>query len=416
MPKILISFLGTGSMKRPQNGDMSEGNEREYKTAKYHFRDGDEKEHTFVAAALAEHSKIDKVILIGTVHSMWEEVYRYFAEKNNKSIDGDAYYEISDYCSNSNHTSGLYIPHRELIEQAIGDNAKIVLIKYGITDEEIKENINIVLGLEEVLTTDDELIVDITHSFRSLPILLMNLLIYLQTVSRKRIKISHVYYGMLEVMRELEYAPVTELNNILEISKWVTGAYAFENFGNAYQIADLVESENKSVSEHLRRFSDLMNLNHLGLLQKEVNSLKSIRNIKYNSLVPSLIITPIVNSFITRFGNIKSHAVFQLQLAKWQYEHHNYTAAYISLIESIITYTCEVNKKSWEDYNVREEAKRALRDSKSTWKVDDQLTQIFREMNKVRNSLAHTLETSKSAQSMIGLLKENLQALGKTIK
>ena len=178
----------------------------------------------------------------------------------------------------------------------------------------------------------------------------------------------------------------------------------------------LVESENKSVSEHLRRFSDLMNLNHLGLLQKEVNSLKSIRNIKYNSLVPSLIITPIVNSFITRFGNIKSHAVFQLQLAKWQYEHHNYTAAYISLIESIITYICDVNGKDWDDYNMREEAKKALKSSKSTWKVDDQLTQIFREMNKVRNSLAHTLETNKSAQSMIGLLKENLQALGKTIK
>lgn len=48
----------------------------------------------------------------------------------------------------------------------------------------------------------------------------MNLLIYLQTVSRKWIKISHVYYGMLEV-RELGYAPVTELNNILEISKGV---------------------------------------------------------------------------------------------------------------------------------------------------------------------------------------------------
>ena len=67
---------------------------------------------------------------------------------------------------------------------------------------------------------------------------------------------------MVEVVREIKYAPVTELNNLLDINKWIIGAYAFENFGNAYQIADLIEDENKSVSERLNRFSDLMNLNH----------------------------------------------------------------------------------------------------------------------------------------------------------
>ena len=65
---------------------------------------------------------------------------------------------------------------------------------------------------------------------------------------------------------------------------------------------------------------------------------------------------------------------------------------------------------------MREDAKRALRDSKSVWKVDCQLTDIFRKMNKVRNSLAHSLETDKTAQEMIILLKDELQILENIIK
>lgn len=416
MSKILISFLGTGPIKNNSNDATQNSSEREYKTAKYHFKDGTEKENTFVAAALAEHSKVDKIILIGTVHSMREEVYRYFTEKKNKSIDEKVYYEIYDHSEKANHSSELYIPHKECIEQSIGDKAKIILIKYGITDEEIKENINTVLKLEEEMSENDELIVDITHSFRSLPIILMNLLIYLQSVSRKKINISHIYYGMVEVVREIKYAPVTELNNLLDINKWIIGAYAFENFGNAYQIADLIEDENKSVSERLRRFSDLMNLNHLGLLQKEVDNLKAIKNVQYKSLIPSLIITPIVDSFIKSFGNIKSHALFQLRLANWQYKHHNYATAYISLMESIITYVCESNGKLWEDKAIRDEAKKELGRNNSIWSIDAQLTKIFKDTRKIRNSLAHSIETDKNHTTMIKVLEDNLKIAATTIK
>ena len=416
MVKVLISFLGTGSLNKEPNNQIPNSSDRQYRTAKYHFSNNEESENTFVAAALAEHNNIDKVILIGTVHSMWEEVYRYFTEKNGKTLDEEVYFQILEYCENATHKSELTIPHKELIEQSIGSKAKIILIKYGINNEETQENINTVLGIEQELNERDEVIVDITHSFRSLPILIMNLLIYLQTVSKKKINISHVYYGMLEVNTELGHTPVTELSSMLDISKWITGAYAFENFGNAYQIADLIESENKEVSERLRRFSNLMNLNHLGLLKSEINNLKAIKNIKYRTLIPSLIITPIVNRFIAQFDKIRTLSLFQLRLAKWQFEHHNYTAAYISVIESIITYICEVNNKDWQDYKIREEAKTAIRKPNNTWRVQGELTKIFCETNHIRNCLAHSIETDTRLNDMIKKLKENLSALSNIIK
>ena len=416
MAKVLISFLGTGSPNKNSNSQSPNSSDRQYRTAKYHFSNNEENEHTFVAAALAEHNNIDKVILIGTVHSMWEEVYRYFTEKNGKSLDEDIYFQILEHCENATHKSGLTLPHKKLIEQSIGSNAKIILIKYGINDEETQENINNVLGIEQELNEKDEVIVDITHSFRSLPIMIMNLLIYLQTVSKKKINISHVYYGMLEVSKELGHAPVAELSSMLDISKWITGAYAFENFGNAYQIADLIKNENKDVSERLRRFSNLMNLNHLGLLKNEINSLKAIKNTTYRTLIPSLIITPIVNRFIAQFDNIRTLSLFQLRLAKWQFEHHNYTAAYISVIESIITYTCEINNEDWQKREIRENAKEALRKQNNTWKVQGELTNIYRETNHIRNSLAHSIETDTRLNDMIKILKENLNALSNIIK
>ena len=236
--KILISFLGTGVYANRES--------REYKTAHYHLGENDLGEHTFVAAALEQHYGIHFTFLIGTAHSMWEEVYRWHRENDSLPVDDDVYFEISEGCEKANHKSELNIPHKEDVEEALGNDSKVVLIKYGITEEEVRENINIILELEHFLKSGDELIVDVTHSFRSHPLFMMNLLLYLKNVSKKRIKISHIHYGMLEISRELDYVPILELKSIMDINDWITGAYSFSQFGNAYMISKLIEPEKKT--------------------------------------------------------------------------------------------------------------------------------------------------------------------------
>jgi len=72
--KILISPLGTGPA---ENNDISK---REYTEAEYKFQDsGKTYKTSFIAAALSDHLQVDKLYLIGTSKSMWEEVYRYFS-------------------------------------------------------------------------------------------------------------------------------------------------------------------------------------------------------------------------------------------------------------------------------------------------------------------------------------------------
>ena len=101
-----------------------------------------------MSAALARHYAIDKILMIGTVHSMWEELYRWFHDAQNeiKVEDSEQYYniykEIGDYCEAANHESELNIPHQQAIEQVMGTDSKVVLIKYGATDEEIYKKNN----------------------------------------------------------------------------------------------------------------------------------------------------------------------------------------------------------------------------------------------------------------------------------
>lgn len=396
--RVLISFLGTGTPKIVEDGIRPM---REYRKADYRLGELTYKNYTFMSAALARHYAIDKILMIGTVHSMWEELYRWFhdAQNEKKVEDSEQYYniykEIGDCCEAANHESALSLPHQQAIEQVMGVGSKVVLIKYGTTDKEIRENINGILKLQEFLDANDELIVDITHSFRSLPIFIMNLLIYLQNISPKKITISHIHYGMNEANREFGYSPVVDLKAMMDVQEWITGAYAFSMFGNTYKISKLLEKENKSVAPILRGFSDAMNLNYLYPMQAETQKLSGIKNKEYQTDLPKLIISPIVNQFVDTFRvqsekHRQSH--FQLKLADWQFQHKKYGQAYLTSNDALISYVCEINGMPWDDFDCRERAKAALRDRPEGFGISttQEMRQWFKRHNNRRNGIAHT--------------------------
>ena len=385
--KVLISFLGTGPLESKET--------RTYKTANYHLDDVALGDYPFVSAALRRRYGIDTVLLVGTAHSMWEEVYRWYSLDRKMPIDDDVYLEIATSCELANHDSPLVVPHKDSIEAALGNESKVILIKYGITEAEIRENISIILGLQQYLKNGDELIVDVTHSFRSLPMFMMNLLVYLQNVSPKQIKISHIHYGMLEVGRELGYVPILDLRAMMDVNDWITGAYAFSMFGNTYKISQLLEKENKSVAPVLRSFSDAMNLNYLYSMQAEVQKLSGLKNKEYQTDLPQLTITPIVNQFLKTFQTKsekypQSH--FQFKLAAWQFEHKKYAQAFLTSNDALISYVCETNRLPWDDFDSREQAKTALRGKAGddSIKVTPEMKQWFKVHNRCRNGIAHT--------------------------
>ena len=90
MAKVLISTLGVG---RP---GQNEEPMRKYSQANYKFPAQDKVYTTpFVAAALIEHLQVDKLYLIGTSKSMWEEVYVYFTQSAGHDVDENYWTELS---------------------------------------------------------------------------------------------------------------------------------------------------------------------------------------------------------------------------------------------------------------------------------------------------------------------------------
>lgn len=408
MSKVLISFLGT-----------SNSDEREYRTAKYKFEEGSPIETSFIAKAISKYYEIDRFILIGTAKSMWEEVYKRFTSDNKEFSENERkiYDEIKDCCIHANFKSEPTIIHKSEIEDALGNGSQILLVKYGLNQEELIFNASKIISIEQFLEDGDKLVVDITHSFRSLPLMLMNALIYLQNVSRKKIQIEHITYGMLDITSEMGgITPVVELNSISKLSDWISGAFAFSEYGNAYKLSELMNDENKDAAKRLSRFSDEMNLNHIYSIQQEANRLSDLKDMTYKTPFPAMVVNPIIDKFTNIFQNCETHSKFQLMLAEWQYNNKNFCASYITLAEAIITYYCEEENLDPENHDDRDTAKDELWNSYSKTDRYYPLNRIYKSVNKTRNSLAHSIKNGQNYIQMITNLEQNIDKLKKIIK
>lgn len=413
MSKVLISFIGTGNAK---NKDQSE---RTYRDADYTFEDGQHYKTSFIADALSQHYGIGKLILVGTVKSMWERVYEVFCEKQSIEKDEDYWLKLAYHCDYANAKSVLEIPEQKKLEDAIGKDSHIELIKYGLNQVELEENANIILGLEKYMQKGDELYLDITHSFRSLPVYLMNLIIYLKNVSEKKIVIKNISYGMLDVQSELGFTPVVNLSSVMEIHDWMIGAYSFQQFGNGYKIAELMKAQDENnMHNRLTKFSDLLNLNHLDGIKKQTQELSSIKKERHGAIA-DLVIPGVVDSFIQNFpGDIKQ-STFQLRLAKWHSDHCNFSSAYITIVEAIITFVCEELQIDCNDYNNREMAKDVFRNkqdlARQHVKEIDTLSKVYFQVKNTRNSVAHSIESVSNYKDMIKNLKSAITTLNSII-
>lgn len=141
MAKVLISFLGAAT----------DG----YKTANYRFSDGTVITSTFIAKALKDYYKIDKLILIGTGHSMWDEVYKSLGKKES-DYDEPTFQKLKEICHASNHENNLMTePYRQIVEKRIGGNSRVVIINYGLDETEIEENTKRIFHIDYLLKKND---------------------------------------------------------------------------------------------------------------------------------------------------------------------------------------------------------------------------------------------------------------------
>jgi len=406
--RVLISALGTG----PLDKDVSQ---RIYKTAHYKFFDNNESYETpFVAAALSQHMEVDKMLLVGTGKSMWEEVYSYFSLNSQQEVDETYWMDLGqkvaeyyrggsrvseDFLAPVNESMDGYLRH---LRPGVKGGSRCYLIEYGLNEEELWRNFDIFMQIAAGLEEGDEIYLDITHSFRSIPLFMYLMLDFIKTLNTKQIEIGGIYYGMFEAKGEFDgYTPVVDLGPLFKISQWIKGAYDFITYGNGYMIASLLDD--KEMAEKVRDVSELVNINYITDLKREVDSLDNYLQGSMSRLPVLKYLSPYFEDFVGRFRGINSNGAFQFRLARWYFENRRYASGYICLAESIITRTLELYRDDGAKISVtvsgRDKIKNLIK--YHFWKQPDgsairHIYDEYMKISKIRNRIAHAGFSDKS--------------------
>ena len=403
MAKIVISFLGTGgfSDKNKRRGD--------YKKAKY-IIDKETYESEFVADVLKRHYGADKIIFIGTLKSMWEVVYDKFVDASN---DND-WESLSKIVEESNYKTD--IKYHESTIKGIFDVSYIIpiLLKYGIDDDENEYNVNKLFEIEELLNNDDELYIDISHSFRSLPHLLTNILNFIIENSKKNIEIKGISYAMFEIKNEMDdLVPVISLNKLMELNETIKASHEFKEYGYAYLFSDILENTDKSLSSILRNFSISRSFNHFYGLK---NKIKQLRTLKYDNLdtIQQNTLPVSVNEFVKRFDKAKQDSHYQYELACWMFYHKEYGSSAIVLVESLITKLCELENLDFTTKANRDHVKDLLFSNVGLYTYRD-FNEVWKDANEIRKSVAHSIGNKQTGRGMVKMLKNYIEKAKKLI-
>ncbi len=376
--KVLISFLGVSKI-------------RSYLETTYSY-DGKEKETSFVASALYDFLDIDTILLVGTPKSMWEAVYMEFAKKE----DRDEQYSLELWESAENYKKGDDISgfNYEGLEKVLPKGSKIIPIHYGVTKDEIEKNFEIIAdSLEQYLENGDSVYLDITHSFRSLPLFATTAISFIKDVTEKKIAFSGIYYGMLEAKSENDgKTPIVDLSYISSLQEWIKGAYAFSEFGRGRQIAKLMEEKKKGVYDKIERFTESLSLNYLNDIKAQIDIVKELKD-EMTEYPEKLVIPPVFSNFIDRFKDCKSGSDYQFELTRWHLDKRNYALAYMCFLETIVTFVCEKEYDGYElleaDANYKRSEAKALLSKGDTYNL---LKGMYRAVNITRNIIVHNAE------------------------
>lgn len=213
------------------------------------------------------------------------------------------------------------------------------------------------------LKKDDEVTIDITHAFRSLPTLAMSLISFARAM--KGIQLKGVYYGAFEALGKIpevkampmqeRNAPILDLSAFAELQEWSLAARDFLDFGNANTLSQQAKTTaarsapedapayNK-FSGHLLRLTQSMStvrgteIVNGEIFEKLTNSVKELQ--RKQVAAPFELLLGKIKEKIERFSP-KPDIENGLRAAQWCLDHHLIQQAVTILQEIIINFIIE---------------------------------------------------------------------------
>ena len=423
--RVLITSIGGGNTKEKDGIKYL----KKYTETVYKINGKESKLTTYMPEVVEKEFNVDKTIIIGSTGTMWDNVYKEYCKKNDEKIDRNYVRDLRETERTSDRDTDIKELNISKLNEEFVSKVRGIVIKYGLNREEIFENFDSIIKLEEEFDDEHEyeVILDITHSFRSTAFWMFLVMTYLTDVSNKKIKIIEVTYGMYEAKKEVtDPAPIVLLSSFLEILNWIKGASELKQYGNSYYILNELKDSNDDIPEdikkELRNFSNAMNMNYVGSLLESLKNLadfekkKEIDNIKgpAKHIIPG-ILKNFINDFnINESDDERKKYLLQATLAKWHCEQKRYAMAAININEALanfISNSLEFNKTG-ANTNVLDpnsKAKNWLRDLCNLPNVNDKYkkyAEVYHHTRRIRNEIAHSLGNEVKISDDIKLLED----------
>lgn len=362
----VITFIGTGN----------------YQSCKYQFN-GEECETHLFPVAVSKFFKPSEMLVfltdearsakckffdgkIKTAQEIETEYYKNIEEIHKLKFSGQTYFQ--QLCE-INKNFGFVTP-------------RDIPIASGKSEPELWEIFD---SISSNLGDNDEIVFDITHAFRSIPVLSFLIIAFLRET--KHIKLKAIIYGAFEAQnRATKETPVFDLTPFVELLDWMSATKQFKKNGDAdFLVALLKDKGFESLADKIGSISDGLKLLRPGQvmdgafqLSKEVENAKSVMS---DSSKPFVELIETVKDRYKTFAltNEKERLKKELALAKWYFDNGLPAQSLILLREWVVSLVCMRFELDAFSREFRTDSERILNGETV------EINSVFRSLDKIEN-------------------------------
>lgn len=375
--KIQISFLG----KARYNPDTG------YRLACYRFDDQTVVETAFFGPGLASIVKPDRFYILGTAGSMWDVLLE---AQGGQAASDESRLTLWERASQNSVDEMLLAEFEPLVSERLGIPCFLRIIPYAQDDA---EQVALLSRLAEWVGPGDELILDVTHGLRHLPMLMLVAAHYLERVCGARV--DEIYYGALEMIGEDGDTPVLRLSGLLRMLDWVQALSAYDANGDYGAFPDLLRQAGLSqeLAETMKNAAFFERTMRPGQAKGQLKQL--LDGLDGDALDPTAgLFVPVLRERMSWVSE-ECYYLRQKTQALRLLDARDYRGAAMTAFEAFISKLVQEQDGNISNFDERDRAKYNFEESRAMG--NESIYAKYRDLRDLRNALSHGDAQSRGA-------------------
>jgi CRISPR-associated Csx2 family protein len=379
MSTTLITFIGR--TEKTNDG---------YRKTNYEIEGTQYPPSAFLGFKLQEHLKPEKLIIMGTQGSMWDHLFD--GDIHLGTQQEDSRLNLVESVENQTVTQSQLEMLTPLLSEALQVQVELQIIPFGQT---LEDQIGLLSSMAKHVEPNSNVHLDVTHGFRSLPMIALLASMYLREI--RDAHIQGIWYGVYD--KNMDVTPVHNIHGLLKMADWLSSMHSYKKDGDYGVFSELLGNEGK-------------NLETAAFYERTSNPIKAKQQLTTWTSSNQYPDDPIASLFE---DELKARISWHRAQRRHEYERHlaceylnrkDYLRAAVFGLESKISELVYTQKVP-DQYNERDEANKTL-----AKECEKYIT-----LRNIRNALAHGVRShDQKIDKLLGNESELVGELNRLFK